>query len=109
MPESTLSSIAQTLKDGVYAVVGLGVMGFQQAQVQTEELRKNIEDQMADARAQFERAQKALEEQYKTVEDRYNEFEERMDGLLDQFQENLPEPVRQLVQQSRDAAKSASD
>jgi len=40
--EITIDDINRTLKDSFYVTVGLGVIAFQKAQVQRQELRKQV-------------------------------------------------------------------
>ncbi len=42
MAEITIDDINRTLKDSFYVTVGLGVIAFQKAQVQRQELRKQV-------------------------------------------------------------------
>jgi hypothetical protein len=100
-------NIQSFVKDAFYVTVGLGVIGFQRAQVQRQELRKQLETQLGDARHQLEKAGKTLEDRVKVVEERLEGVEDRFETLFEQFEERLPEQARELVKQARDAAKEA--
>jgi predicted nucleic acid-binding Zn-ribbon protein len=47
----TAADVNKALKDGAYIAVGLGVLGFQRAQVQRVELTKQIEEQLSQLRS----------------------------------------------------------
>ena len=107
MPEFNPDTVRNTLKDAFYVTVGLGVIAFQRAQVQRQELRKQLESQLGDARQQIEKAGKTVEDRVKVVEDRLEKVEDRFEKLVDQFEERLPDQARELVKQAREAAKEA--
>ena len=58
IPQVDISKAAADLnnavKEGAYVAVGLGVLGFQRAQVQRVELTKQLEEQLAQLNTQFE-------------------------------------------------------
>lgn len=99
-PTITTEEITKTLKDAAYVVVGLGVIAFQKGQVRRQELRKALDEQSADTRAQLNKLAKDLEERFQPVRDA---VEER----LDQIETRLPEQAKDLVQQARKVAKEA--
>lgn len=41
-PNEMFDSVTKVLKDAVYVSIGLGVIAFQRAQVQRQELRKQV-------------------------------------------------------------------
>lgn len=86
-----MADLTKTLKDAAYITVGLGVIGFQKAQVRRQELKKQLKTQLADTRGQIEKLAK-------TVED-------RVEPVLDQVEDKLPEQAKDLVKQAREAAK----
>lgn len=57
-PQVDISKAAADLnnavKEGAYVAVGLGVLGFQRAQVQRVELTKQLEEQLAQLNSQFD-------------------------------------------------------
>jgi hypothetical protein len=69
-----VQDVTKTLKDAAYVAVGLGVIGFQRAQVRRVELakqfegqRKEIEAQLADVRSQLAGAAKGIESRVRSV------------------------------------------
>lgn len=103
MPAVKLPSfddLTKTAKDAAYVTIGLGVIAFQRAQVQRQELSKSLKGQVGDA-------QRVVDERVKLLEERLAAVEGRFDSLLDQLEGRLPEPARDLAKQARTAAKEA--
>lgn len=121
MPEITPDDVTTVLKDAFYVTVGLGVIGFQKAQVQRQEITKALKGQVADAQQRFgstdeiigdakDQVQKLIdgaEDRIKLVEERLSALEEQIEAILDQIEDKLPEQARDLVKQAREAAKDA--
>jgi len=64
MPAPTLDDLSKTAKDALYVTVGLGVIAFQKAAVQRNELEKRL-------REQREELTKLVEDRVKLVEERF--------------------------------------
>ena len=116
--------VIQTAKDAAYIAVGLGVLGFQKAQVARVDLTKslteergkletqvktNVEDarsavdaQLAEARAQLAKAITQLEKAFEPVT-------KTIDARLNVLQERLPGNVQTVVKQARERADSARE
>ena len=86
-----MADVTKTLKDAAYITVGLGVIGFQKAQVRRQELRKQLGTQLADTRGQVTKLAK--------------DIEARVEPVLDQIEERLPVQAKGLVHQARTTAK----
>lgn len=52
MAELPVPDLSKTVKDAVYVAVGLGVLGFQRAQVRRQELLRELRTQRSQAQAQ---------------------------------------------------------
>ncbi len=105
----TTQDIARIAQDAAYVAIGLGVIGFQKAQVARRELFEQIERQRtvgegpaADARTQVLKAWKEID---KTV----TELIERADASFEPISERLPEPAQVFVKQARDARDQLRD
>ena len=107
MAETPVSDLTKTLKDAAYVVVGFGVIAFQKAQVQRQELRKQVAGQVDDAKTQLQSFTKLFDDRVKVVEERLEGVESRFETLLDQLEERLPEQAREVAKQARTAAKDA--
>jgi ElaB/YqjD/DUF883 family membrane-anchored ribosome-binding protein len=107
-----MTDVTKIVKDAAYITVGLGVIGFQKAQVRRQELRKQLDAQLVDARQQLaklaDRDQlKVVEDRFKVVEERFEDLEERFEQLLDGLEDRLPEQAREVLKQGREAVKEA--
>ena len=61
---------SKVLKDALYVSVGLGVIAFQKAQVQRNEVQKSLQPRITDART-------AVEDNVRLVEERLRALAER--------------------------------
>lgn len=108
MAETTpVEEITKIVRDAFYVTVGFGLLAFQKAQVQRNEIRKQIDSQLGEAKDQFHGLGKTVEERVKLVEERLEGIEGRVDAALDQFEERLPVQAKELVKTARGAAKDA--
>lgn len=90
--------IQNALRDGFYVTVGLGVIAFQKAQVQRQELRKRVDGNLDTARV-------AVGDRVKTVNERLDAVEARIDDVLDGVESQLPDQARSMMRQARSVAK----
>jgi len=109
MPEfkDITEEITRTARDAAYVVVGLGVLGFQKAQVRRQELQKRlaeprtqIEDRLGDVRGGITR--KAMD-----VEEAVEQVIGRIEASLEPIEERLPVPARDFVKQAHSQAREA--
>jgi exonuclease VII small subunit len=96
----TLDDLQKTARDSFYVTVGLGVIAFQKAQVQRQDLRKQLEESVGGA-------QQGVSDSVKTIEERLEAVETRIDGVLDDVEEKLPPQARLVLSQARGVAKDA--
>jgi Tfp pilus assembly protein PilO len=94
-----LDELERLVRDGVVVAVGLGLLGFQRAQVRRVEVTRQLRDLAAGAREQLgdlaERAE-GSEALRATLQD----IEQRVDRL----EEQLPDGARAVMQSIREAA-----
>ncbi len=112
---------SNTLKDVAYVAIGLGVLGFQRAQVQRVELTKQLETwlgelpDVSDLGRQFVDGNQAIEDQLatarvqllqlaKAVDERLQPVRAQLDDQVDHLEQHLPPGARTLVQSVRAAA-----
>lgn len=100
MTSISLNDVQRAARDSFYVSIGLGVIAFQKAQVQRQELKKSFNSNLDGARS-------TLEASLKTAEERLGDAEERLDALLDDVEAQLPEQARAVMTQARKAAKDA--
>lgn len=91
MPD--VSDVTKNLRDALSVTVGLGILGFQRAQVRRRELAKQLEGPIGLYAGQIQRL--------------VREVDGRVEPVLDQFQSRLPESARSLVGQARTVAREA--
>jgi hypothetical protein len=96
-----MSDVRKTLTDAGYIAIGLGVMGFQQAQVRRRELQERLEsaaecvaDRARDARGQLESLAGELGQRVEPLKD---QVEGRLGDLPERVTKAV-EPVRTRVQ-----------
>ena len=101
--QKAAGDLTKVVQDAAYVAIGLGIMGFQQAQVRRKEMLDQIERQrslidapMGDARKEFAKAVKELDRNLSVVI-------ERFDASLEPISERLPAAAQVIVQQARDA------
>lgn len=113
MADKPIDDVTKVLKDALYVSVGLGVLAFQRAQVQRQELRKRFERtgvpglSGADAGVQFTKLTGVVDDRVKEIEQRMEAVEERIEALLDQLESRLPTQVSDVTKQVRAVAKEA--
>ena len=100
MADIKLDDIQKAVRDSFYVTVGLGVIAFQKAQVQRQELRKQLEGGIGEA-------QRNVSDSVKTVEERLEAVEHRIDEVLDDVEEKLPAQARLVMSQARSVARDA--
>jgi hypothetical protein len=81
-----MADVQKTLKDALYVTVGLGVIGFQKAQVRRRELTKQVESQLTSVQGQVAAGA------------------EQLDKLTKQVREQVTPVIGQLVSRTRNAA-----
>ncbi len=106
--------VAAVAKDATYVVIGAGVLGFQQAQVQRQELMKRlaepksgIEDRVTAARADLGGALHTVEVTVEGLMERFEEIIERLEAAVAPLEDRLPTQARDLAKQAHVQAKEA--
>jgi len=100
-----MADVSKTLKDAGYVLIGLGVIGFQKAQVRRVELSKEFEGRTKELESQLAEVRTQLTKVAKTIEDRFEPVLDELEGRLSTLEDRLPEQVGDLVSQARQAAK----
>ena len=113
-----MNDVRSTIKDAAYIGIGFGVLAFQQAQVQRQELKKRLESSLGDAKGGFGKLGDDVQDRFKLVEERLealtkqvetaaDDVEERFEKALDEVQARLPEQAKELFTKAREAGKDA--
>ena len=114
-----MAELTQILKDAAYVGVGFGVITFQKAQVQRQEIKKQLEAQLGDAKGGFSKLSESVEDRVKLLEERFEgvqgqlesalgEVEANVEKALDELAARLPEPARDALGTARSAAREAT-
>jgi hypothetical protein len=107
MAQNPFDDLTKVLKDVLYVGVGLGVVAVQRAQVQRQELRKQLAAlTSSDPQAG---AHRTVDDRMTRVEERLAAVEERVEATLDSVEALLPAPVQDVSKQVRAVAKGARD
>jgi hypothetical protein len=101
-----VNDVNKTLQDAAYVAVGLGVIGFQKAQVRRRELARLVGDRTA-VNAQLDEARDQLAGLIRTVDDRLLPVRQELEGRLEELEGRLPDPARDLVHSARLLARDA--
>jgi ElaB/YqjD/DUF883 family membrane-anchored ribosome-binding protein len=106
--------IAAIAKDATYVVIGAGVLGYQQAQVQRQELRKllaepkaDIGDRVANVRTDLSGALRNVDTTVGNLAERLEEIIERLETAVAPFEDRLPPQARDMAKQAHEQAKEA--
>ena len=115
MSDTPEFQLGQALKDGAYAAVGLGVLGFQRAQVRRQELieqlraaegqlrqlAEQVEERVNPAIPVVEEQLNALGQQLvelaKTLETQLQPAREELERRVTELETRLPEPARSAL------------
>ncbi len=107
MPElkDVTEEIAKTARDTAYVVVGLGVLGFQRAQVRRQELYKRLAEPRSRVEDTLKVARSELSKRTKDVDGKVEAVIDRIEASLEPIEDRLPAPARDLVKQAHSQAR----
>ena len=97
-------AVTDTLKDAAYVTIGLGVLGFQKAQVRRVELTKQLEEQVKVLEGQVAEGRKAVAGFAGQIEDIVAPVRSTLESQLDTIESSLPTTVADVVKQARTVA-----
>ncbi|GAC1595714.1 MAG: hypothetical protein NVS3B21_18990 [Acidimicrobiales bacterium] len=103
-------AVTDTLKDAAYVTIGLGVLGFQKAQVRRNELQKQIQTQVKSLETQVKGLDVSVPEVRRSFADLAQQVEgyvapvrSQIDSQIDAIEASLPPQVQEFVKQARAA------
>jgi hypothetical protein len=106
--------IAAVAKDATYVLIGAGVLGFQQVQVQRQELLKrlaepksDIEGRVAAVRTDLSGALHSVDTTVDNLAERLEEIIERLEAAVAPLEDRLPTQARDVAKQAHVQAKEA--
>jgi len=114
--DTITDTITGTIKDAAYITIGLGVLGFQRAQVRRHELAKQLETPFKTFETQIAEGRKTVTESRRTVAELAEHLESyaapvrtQMAEQLDAIEAALPQQVQELVKQARQVAHQTEE
>jgi hypothetical protein len=99
--------LADVAKDATYVVIGAGVLGYQKAQVQRQELLKRLADPKTSVEGRIASARSDIQHAVVTVDARVEDLIERVEAAFVPFEDRLPAQARDLAKQAKVQAKEA--
>jgi len=97
----TAQDVTRTAQEAAYVAVGLGILGFQKAQVRRNELVKRFGDVGFDSH--LAEARKVLSERVKELDGTVTEVIKVLDSRFEPVEKRLPAGAQAVVAQARDA------
>jgi hypothetical protein len=97
--------ITNVAKDAAYVVIGAGVLGYQKAQVQRQDLLKRIGDPKTVVGDRLKGARTDLSGAIHTVDAQIEGVLSKVEARLVPLEDRLPTPARDLAKQVRTQAK----
>lgn len=112
LPGVDTDKVLGLMRDAAYVVIGLGVLGVQQAQVRRRELVDRLGDQpvvqqLGLGKDQVEELVKGLEARFSQLDERLDQLEGKIDAAVDALGERLPEQAGAFLGQAHEVAKAA--
>lgn len=105
LPNVDADAVIGAVKDAGYITVGLAVLAAQKAQVRRQELKKSLEGQVGNSRAQVAEIVDAVESRLATLDKGLVAIETKLDDAVEQLEKRLPERAASVVGQAHEAAK----
>jgi ABC-type transporter Mla subunit MlaD len=101
------NDISKAAQDAAYVAIGLGVIGFQKAQVRRQEIQKLIESQISTQRNAVETPvadlRKEVTKALKEIDKTLGQLIERVDASFEPVADRLPSGAQAFVHQAREA------
>jgi polyhydroxyalkanoate synthesis regulator phasin len=99
--------ITAVAKDATYVLIGAGVLGYQQAQVQRQELLKRLAEPKADLEGRLSAVRTDLSGALHSVDTAVEDFAERLEDIIERLEAAVAPLEDRLPTQARDVAKQA--
>ena len=96
--------VTNAARDAVYVAVGLGVLGFQRAQVQRVELTRRLNREFA-LDTKVDRARSAVSRSARRIDGLLDDASQFVESSLSPLEEQLPTTARDLAHRARAQAR----
>ncbi len=103
--EDVAGTIVNTAKDAFYVTVGLGVMGFQKAQVRRQEFKKKLEEPWANFEAQLDDVRVTINNRISELDSSLEAFISDLEERISPLEDKLPEPAREFAKEAHAKGK----
>lgn len=100
-----MADIPKTVRGAAEVAVGLGVMGFQRAQVRRREMERRLERSAPEVAASVERVRQDVSRLARSVEPVLAPLVGQVEEGIDRVEAHLPQPARQLLARTREEAR----
>ena len=100
--QKTAGDITKVVQDAAYVAIGLGIMGFQQAQVRRREMLEQIERQRSVIESPLGQVRKDFAKTVKEIDSTVDRVIKRLDASFEPVSERLPESAQAVVHQARE-------
>lgn len=97
-------AVTDTIKDAAYVTIGLGVLGFQKAQVRRVELTKQLESQVKVLEGQVAEGRKVANDLAVQIEGIVAPVRTQIETQLDTIESALPGSAAELMKTARSVA-----
>lgn len=101
------TEVAHRARDAAYVAVGLGVLGFQRAQVQRQELKKRLAGEI-DLDERLSELRSAVTTGVQQLDELVEGAVQAVESSLQPLEEQLPPVARELAQRAYDSAREVS-
>jgi ElaB/YqjD/DUF883 family membrane-anchored ribosome-binding protein len=99
--------VANVARDATYVVIGAGVLAFQRAQVERQELLKRLSDPRAGLEHRLSAVRSDLGDTVQATEARVEELMDRLENVIERVEAAVAPLEDRLPDQARDMAKQA--
>ncbi len=101
------TNVTRAVLEAGYATVGIGVIGFQKAQVRRQQLAKSVSGSREQIDTLVDNVLHQISDGVRSVDEVFEGTMDKLDARLDPIEERLPEPARAVVDKARSQAREA--
>jgi len=99
--------LADVARDAAYVAIGVGVIGFQKAQVQRHELSKRLGDPKVGIEERLQSVRSDLSSAVHAVDATVEDLVQKVEAVFVPLEDKLPAPARDLAKQAHIQANEA--
>ncbi len=103
--EDSVKTVGETAKDAFYISVGLGVMGFQKAQVRRQEIKRRLNEPISTVEAQVADVRSTLTQKLLEIEKSIDSVLSNVEGFVEPLEAKLPEFPREIAKNAKEKGR----